>query len=290
MSPGWRSLNIGTRPFFWGMHEQPVFRKMGWYQNEQFPVTERIARRGFYVPSGLGLGDGPTGPGDRCRETSAEIGRVNVPGTPEIRRLTAEMLDEVVRDPSCRNGVHAQCPAWAGSPQVPLRRMSADPECYVGVALMDGRPAGVVSGAADAAKFSSRMLGSNACRRDYCEREFNMLRRPRMLWKWISGKLDRPPRANRVSGEVRPVLTAIVVDPGIQGHGIGRTLVAAFETVSAASRAFATYRLDTQIANTRGSALLSGPRLCGCGARGQTALSSFGICPYDTPRPFQACR
>jgi len=48
-------LNVGTRPFFWGMHEQPVFRKMGWYENERLPVTERIARRGFYVPSGLGI-------------------------------------------------------------------------------------------------------------------------------------------------------------------------------------------------------------------------------------------
>jgi perosamine synthetase len=48
-------LHIGTRPFFWGMHEQPVFQKMGWYRNERYPVTERIARRGFYVPSGLGL-------------------------------------------------------------------------------------------------------------------------------------------------------------------------------------------------------------------------------------------
>jgi perosamine synthetase len=48
-------LNVGTRPFFWGMHEQPVFRKMGWYGNERLPVTERIARRGFYVPSGLGI-------------------------------------------------------------------------------------------------------------------------------------------------------------------------------------------------------------------------------------------
>jgi perosamine synthetase len=48
-------LQIGTRPFFWGMHEQPVFHKMGWFLTERHPVTERIARRGFYVPSGLGL-------------------------------------------------------------------------------------------------------------------------------------------------------------------------------------------------------------------------------------------
>ncbi len=48
-------LNIGTRPFFWGMHEQPVFQKMGLFLNEKYPVAERIARRGFYIPSGLAL-------------------------------------------------------------------------------------------------------------------------------------------------------------------------------------------------------------------------------------------
>ncbi|MDD2714823.1 MAG: DegT/DnrJ/EryC1/StrS family aminotransferase [Candidatus Wallbacteria bacterium] len=47
--------NIGTRPFFWPMHEQPVFRKMGLFNGESYPVAEKIARRGFYVPSGLGL-------------------------------------------------------------------------------------------------------------------------------------------------------------------------------------------------------------------------------------------
>lgn len=48
---------IGTRPFFWPMHEQPVFKKMGLFAGENYPVAERIARRGFYVPSGLALTD-----------------------------------------------------------------------------------------------------------------------------------------------------------------------------------------------------------------------------------------
>jgi perosamine synthetase len=47
--------NIGTRPFFWCMHEQPVFQKMGLFQGESYPVAERLARRGFYVPSGMAL-------------------------------------------------------------------------------------------------------------------------------------------------------------------------------------------------------------------------------------------
>lgn len=48
---------VGTRPFFWPMHEQPVFRKMGLFKGERYPVTERLARRGFYIPSGLALTD-----------------------------------------------------------------------------------------------------------------------------------------------------------------------------------------------------------------------------------------
>ncbi len=46
---------IGTRPFFWPMHEQPVFHKMGLFKESSMPVSERIARRGFYLPSGLAL-------------------------------------------------------------------------------------------------------------------------------------------------------------------------------------------------------------------------------------------
>lgn len=48
-------LGIGTRPFFFPMHEQPVFRKMGLFAGESHPVAERIARRGFYIPSGMAL-------------------------------------------------------------------------------------------------------------------------------------------------------------------------------------------------------------------------------------------
>lgn len=51
------SKGVATRPFFWPMHEQPVFIKKGWYQNEKYPVAENIARKGFYLPSGLGLTD-----------------------------------------------------------------------------------------------------------------------------------------------------------------------------------------------------------------------------------------
>lgn len=50
-------LGIGSRPFFWPMHEQPVFKKMGLFLGERYPVSEHIARHGFYIPSGLALSD-----------------------------------------------------------------------------------------------------------------------------------------------------------------------------------------------------------------------------------------
>lgn len=46
---------IGSRPFFFPMHEQPVFRTMGLFRDERYPVAERLARRGFYIPSGMAL-------------------------------------------------------------------------------------------------------------------------------------------------------------------------------------------------------------------------------------------
>jgi perosamine synthetase len=48
---------IGARPFFWPMHEQPVFRNMGLFKDESYPVSENIARRGLYLPGGAGLTD-----------------------------------------------------------------------------------------------------------------------------------------------------------------------------------------------------------------------------------------
>jgi perosamine synthetase len=48
-------LGIGTRPFFYPMHWQPVLKEMGLFAGEHYPVAERIAERGFYIPSGMAL-------------------------------------------------------------------------------------------------------------------------------------------------------------------------------------------------------------------------------------------
>ena len=50
-----KKLGIETRPFFLGLHEQPVFHQRGLFLQDRYPVTERIARQGLYLPSGLAL-------------------------------------------------------------------------------------------------------------------------------------------------------------------------------------------------------------------------------------------
>jgi perosamine synthetase len=49
------TAGVETRPFFLGMHEQPALRERGLFEGESYPVTERLARQGLYLPSSLGL-------------------------------------------------------------------------------------------------------------------------------------------------------------------------------------------------------------------------------------------
>ena len=46
---------IGSRTFFWCMHEQPVYKRQGLFENQMYPNAEYLARKGFYIPSGLAL-------------------------------------------------------------------------------------------------------------------------------------------------------------------------------------------------------------------------------------------
>lgn len=46
---------IGSRPFFWSLHEQPVLSKYNVPVQGPFPVSENMARQGFYVPSGMAI-------------------------------------------------------------------------------------------------------------------------------------------------------------------------------------------------------------------------------------------
>lgn len=49
------SEGIGTRTFFWCMHEQPVYQNMSLDMGKEYLNAEYMARKGFYIPSGLAL-------------------------------------------------------------------------------------------------------------------------------------------------------------------------------------------------------------------------------------------
>ncbi len=49
---------IATRPFFWPIHQQPVLLEQGFFSGENYPNAEKIARHGFYLPSGVKLLEG----------------------------------------------------------------------------------------------------------------------------------------------------------------------------------------------------------------------------------------
>ncbi|MFZ4801562.1 MAG: DegT/DnrJ/EryC1/StrS family aminotransferase [Chlorobium sp.] len=46
---------IGTRPFFYSMHKQPVLQRLGLFIGEKYSVADRMSLQGLYLPSGLGL-------------------------------------------------------------------------------------------------------------------------------------------------------------------------------------------------------------------------------------------
>ena len=48
-------LKVETRPFFLGMHRQPVLKEMGLVDGKNYPVSDWISGKGLYLPSGLTL-------------------------------------------------------------------------------------------------------------------------------------------------------------------------------------------------------------------------------------------
>ncbi|WP_017967129.1 DegT/DnrJ/EryC1/StrS family aminotransferase [Rhizobium leguminosarum] len=61
---------VGSRPFFWPMHEQPVLQKMGFFKDAGLPIAAKLARRGFYIPSGMALRE------DQIREVAGIVAEV----------------------------------------------------------------------------------------------------------------------------------------------------------------------------------------------------------------------
>ena len=52
-----KAQGVETRPFFLGMHRQPCLSTLGLFPSVEYPVADRLAERGLYLPSGLALRD-----------------------------------------------------------------------------------------------------------------------------------------------------------------------------------------------------------------------------------------
>lgn len=50
-----KTYKIGTRPFFRGLHAQPVLNKLGFFIDEKYPNTDYAYKYGLYLPSGMTL-------------------------------------------------------------------------------------------------------------------------------------------------------------------------------------------------------------------------------------------
>ncbi len=48
-------LGVETRPFFVPMNDQPVFKNIGLFKGEVYPIAEELSRKGMHLPSSSGL-------------------------------------------------------------------------------------------------------------------------------------------------------------------------------------------------------------------------------------------
>lgn len=163
-----------------------------------------------------------------------------------IRALSDDLIEEVLRIHNAGLGYTLNSRLGRDHMRFLYESMARDSACYVGVALADGRTAGVVSGSLDAGALQSRLLRNLSLRR-LADIVLRALRHPSLIWLWWQGqRIAAPVHVDSV--EVKAVLTAIAVDHEIQGKGIGRALVEAFEGFLRKAGVPA-YRLDTQIKN-----------------------------------------
>ena len=51
-----KKFNIGTRPFFWPLHKQPILKNLNYnINNKNLLNAEYISKNGFYIPSGIAI-------------------------------------------------------------------------------------------------------------------------------------------------------------------------------------------------------------------------------------------
>jgi Acetyltransferase (GNAT) domain len=127
------------------------------------------------------------------------------------------------------------------------RTMAQDDKSYVGVASMNNKPVGVVSGTLNMDKIKFSMLSSLKLQQ-WANLLLRVLGQPSLIQEWWKGNvIGRPVYFD---GEpVQPILTAIAEDASHQGKGVGKCLVNDLELFFRRNT-IKYYRLDTLIENS----------------------------------------
>ncbi len=164
----------------------------------------------------------------------------------KVQRLESSQLDAII-------AIHRQVLGYTLNSRLGSQHLRAVYEhlgrqdgSYLGVAMVDGRPAGVVSGAIDLDSAKSQLLKSFSLGH-WLVVLSKIALNPFLLRDWWNGNVIGRP-VHVAGKEVRAILTTIAVDPSCQGAGLGRRLVEALEAYFL-EHGIRTYRLDTLTEN-----------------------------------------
>jgi ribosomal protein S18 acetylase RimI-like enzyme len=172
-----------------------------------------------------------------------------------VRPLKDEFLIDVARIHRTGLGYTVNSRLGTGHVAFLYQTMSREPDCYVGVALADDHPVGVVSGTVNPENLKAAILRSSSIWR-VLGIAIRLLVQPWLLLRlWQGNVIAAPVQYNEQA--VTAVLTAIAVDPRARGQGVGRQLVAALEAFFA-DHNITSYRLDTLVKNKQASAFYRG--------------------------------
>jgi len=164
----------------------------------------------------------------------------------EVQALKSKFLNDVVR--IHLDGLGYTLNSRLGSEHLRFlyETMARDPNCYVGVALAGGVPAGLVSGTLDADRLRSRVLRSMTVRQ-WLGIAGAFILQPALLLEWAKESIVGSSLLYN-GGQVVATLTTLAVDPRFRNRGVGRELVRALERFFS-GRNVLNYRLETLVQN-----------------------------------------
>lgn len=164
----------------------------------------------------------------------------------QIKPLEERYLQDVVRIHLDGLGYTFNSRLGADHLSFMYRAMAQYEESYVGVALLNHQPVGVISGTLDMEKTKTALLNSFKPQQ-WANLILNVFKQPSLIGEWWKGNIIG--RELNFAGKIiHPILTTIVVDASFHGKGIGRHLVHDLECFFR-QKDIHDYRLDTLITN-----------------------------------------